>query len=145
KSVTAASAATNDSFMSAHPSHVLPPILRRIFTPARHKCKPGTSGNGRSAFFGATHQGNAVKVQPDIGVVVPPIRVTHRHDDDIGTTAPTGGTLVMINCDLTASARRRIGPLTLAALAIAALPLYAAAQDSGQRPPAFTEAQVERG
>jgi S-disulfanyl-L-cysteine oxidoreductase SoxD len=53
----------------------------------------------------------------------------------------------MIKRDLTASAHRRIGPaaLTLAALAIAAVPLYAAAQGSGQRPPAFTEGQVERG
>jgi mono/diheme cytochrome c family protein len=53
----------------------------------------------------------------------------------------------MIKCDLTASAHRRIGPpaRTLVALAIGAVPLYAAAQGGGQRPPAFTEAQVERG
>jgi mono/diheme cytochrome c family protein len=52
----------------------------------------------------------------------------------------------MSNRDLTARAQRRIGPaLTLAALAIAAVPTYAAAQGSGPRPPAFTEAQVERG
>jgi mono/diheme cytochrome c family protein len=53
----------------------------------------------------------------------------------------------MIKRDPTASAHRRIGPaaLMLAALAISAVPLYAAAQGSGQRSPAFTEAQVERG
>jgi mono/diheme cytochrome c family protein len=53
----------------------------------------------------------------------------------------------MIKRDLTASAHRRISPAacTLAALAITATPLYAAAQGSVQRPPAFTEAQAERG
>jgi mono/diheme cytochrome c family protein len=50
--------------------------------------------------------------------------------------------------DLTASAHRHIGPLMPAALmtaAIAAIPLYAVAQGGGQRPPAFTAAQAERG
>jgi S-disulfanyl-L-cysteine oxidoreductase SoxD len=53
----------------------------------------------------------------------------------------------MTKRDRTASAYPRVGPaaLTLAALATAAVPLCAAAQGSGQRAPAFTEAQVERG
>lgn len=53
----------------------------------------------------------------------------------------------MVKCHLTASSRRRVAPaaLMLAALAITASPRHAAAQSSGQRPPAFTEAQVERG
>jgi mono/diheme cytochrome c family protein len=55
----------------------------------------------------------------------------------------------MINRDLTARAHRRIGiaALMLAATATAAgvAPWRAAAQGGGQRPPAFTDAQVERG
>ncbi len=53
----------------------------------------------------------------------------------------------MANRDLSARMRGRIGPaaLMLAALAAAALPLQAVAQGSGRRPPAFTDAQVERG
>lgn len=53
---------------------------------------------------------------------------------------------VMINRDLSARAHRRVAPAAFTAiLAVAAVPLYAAAQGSGLRPPAFTEAQVERG
>src|SRR5438445_170806 len=55
----------------------------------------------------------------------------------------------MVRRDLTASARRRrlLGPAAIvtAALAITASPRHAAAQSGGQRPPAFTAAQVERG
>jgi mono/diheme cytochrome c family protein len=61
----------------------------------------------------------------------------------------------MAKDDLAAYARGRIGSaerpgarmragLMLAILAIATIPLYAAAQ-GGQRPPAFTEAQAQRG
>jgi mono/diheme cytochrome c family protein len=54
----------------------------------------------------------------------------------------------MVTRDLTASARRLAAPaaLLLAAAAVAAaVPWHAAAQGRGQRPPAFTAAQVERG
>src|SRR5215467_300139 len=50
----------------------------------------------------------------------------------------------MVKCDLTAGARRRVAPSALLLAAMAAAP-HAAAQSSGQRPPAFTAAQVERG
>jgi S-disulfanyl-L-cysteine oxidoreductase SoxD len=58
----------------------------------------------------------------------------------------------MITRDLTAPAYGRTAPaaptrvaLMAAALAIPAIPLYAAAQGGGLRPPAFTEAQATRG
>ena len=53
--------------------------------------------------------------------------------------------LVTLTCHLIARAHTRVGPAAmLTALAIAAS-LPAAAQSSGQRPPAFTTAQAERG
>jgi mono/diheme cytochrome c family protein len=53
----------------------------------------------------------------------------------------------MLKCDPIAGTHRHSGPLAplLAALAIMALPPAAAAQSNGQRPPAFTEAQAQRG
>jgi S-disulfanyl-L-cysteine oxidoreductase SoxD len=53
----------------------------------------------------------------------------------------------MVKGDLIASTRRRSGCLAavLAALAITAAPPPAAAQGEGQKPPAFTEAQAQRG
>jgi S-disulfanyl-L-cysteine oxidoreductase SoxD len=55
----------------------------------------------------------------------------------------------MITCDRTARPRRIAGlcAVALAGFAVAAfVPVWQAlAQDSGQRPPAFTAAQVERG
>jgi mono/diheme cytochrome c family protein len=53
----------------------------------------------------------------------------------------------MVKCDLNAGAQRPIAAaaLTLAALAIAAATPQASAQGREQRPPAFTEEQVQRG
>jgi mono/diheme cytochrome c family protein len=78
--------------------------------------------------FKRTDPCNTVKVRPE----------THelRGSEDL-----------MVKGDLIASMRRRSGRLAavLAALAIMAVPPSAAAQSNGQRPPAFTESQAQRG
>jgi hypothetical protein len=58
-----------------------------------------------------------------------------------------GGIVIMVKCDLIGGARRHSGPLAavLAALAVVVVPPSAAAQSDRQRPPAFTEAQAQRG
>jgi S-disulfanyl-L-cysteine oxidoreductase SoxD len=52
---------------------------------------------------------------------------------------------LMIKCDRAAPPLAGLSALVLAGLATAATGQQATAQGSGQRPPAFTEAQVERG
>jgi S-disulfanyl-L-cysteine oxidoreductase SoxD len=65
------------------------------------------------------------------------------------TAFDSGVRLVMVKCDRTASPRKvtSAAALVLAALALAAAasPQMAAAQGREQRPPAFTEGQVQRG
>jgi mono/diheme cytochrome c family protein len=51
----------------------------------------------------------------------------------------------MIKCDRAARRLAGLSAVVLAGLATTATGWQAAAQGSGQRPPAFTEAQVERG
>jgi hypothetical protein len=90
------------------------------------------------AFFGGTERRNTGKIPAEPAQLAPPI-----HGLRFGVPR------VMITCARTARPRRPAGlfAVALAGFAIVAfVPVQrAAAQGSGQRPPAFTEAQVERG